>query len=237
MRRAVAGLGNLGGYGLLMLWLSPLVLLVREGWPALWEPFTLVPFAQGLFNSLLWMGFSVLVAVISASALAFWGHRRLELWLLMLLLSLLPVSTLWLPRFVMAKMLGLPAFLMLLLPALANALAVLLYLLAFRRLKTLDLLVLEGLSFVQQWRMALAQVWPTTALVALVVGLQSWNAYAEPLLYLKTQKMQTAILLLHTLDLLGSTAWDRLMAAVLWLLLPPLLLWTGLALRTRTKNH
>jgi len=144
-----------------------------------------------------------------------------------------PLTAIWVPRFVMFKALGLTGTpLPLLLPALygLSPLFVLLYYAAFRRLNAdaFDAAVLEGSSIVWQWwRAALPQVRATTVAVATLAGMQSWAAFMEPLLYLDREHQQTAPLLLHSLEMLGSTQWSTLMAGAVLVTLPVVLVFAA----------
>ena len=196
--------------------------------------FEWVPMVSGLANSLAYTVAGVLISVLMASLTGFGiarlDPRRMGFAIVALVITAsIPLTAIWVPRFVLFESLGLAqSGLPLLAPALygASPLFVLLYTLAFRRLgpEPFEAATLEGIGpLTQWWRYALPQVRATTVAVATLAAMQFWGAFLEPLLYLDREPELTAPLLLHALDLLGPTQWAVLMAGATLLATPVLL--------------
>lgn len=195
--------------------------------------FEMVPLFHGLFNSLLILLAAVPLTLFTAStaglALALAPRaQQPKLITALLLLAAVPLTAVWVPRFALFHAFGLSDGL---LPIIAPALMagaplyVLLYFLAFRRVPDtlFEAARLEGLSWWALWRqVALPLARPTTVAVGVLAGAQFWNNFMDALLYLHRERDQTAPLLLHALDLLGSTNWPVLMAGAAAVTLPVL---------------
>lgn len=200
--------------------------------------FEWVPMVSGLVNSVAYtvvgVGISVLMASLTGFGIARLDVRRMTLAIVALVITAsIPLTAIWVPRFVLFEALGLAqSGLPLLAPALygASSLFVLLYTLAFRRLgpEPFEAAALEGIGPLQQWwRFACPQVRATTIAVATLAAMQFWGAFLEPLLYLEGERELTAPLLLHALDLLGPTQWAVLMAGSALLAAPVLLVFVA----------
>ena len=213
---------------------SPLAWPQAPGLEAYRRAFEWVPMASGLINSVTLTACGVLLSALCASFTGFAmtrlsPERQLRAVALLVVAASIPLTAIWVPRFVLFEWLGLSrSVLPLLAPALygASPLFVLLYFVAMRRLggEQFDAARLDGLSLpAQWWRIALPQVRPTTVAVATLAAMQFWGGFLEPLLYLESERELTAPLLLHALDLLGPTQWAVLMAGAALLTLPGLL--------------
>jgi len=200
--------------------------------------FEWVPMVSGLINSVAYTVVGVLISLAMASLTGFGiarlDSRRMTLAIIALVITAsIPLTAIWVPRFVLFEAMGLSqSGLPLLAPALygASPLFVLLYTLAFRRLgpEPFEAATLEGIGSLQQWwRYALPQVRATTIAVATLAAMQFWGAFLEPLLYLEGERELTAPLLLHALDLLGPTQWAVLMAGSALLAAPVLLVFVA----------
>lgn len=200
--------------------------------------FEWVPMVSGLLNSLAYTVVGVAISLVMASLTGFGIARldasRMSLAIVALVIAAsIPLTAIWVPRFVLFESLGLGrSGLPLLAPALygASPLFVLLYTMAFRRLgpEPFEAATLEGIGTLQQWwRYALPQVRATTIAVATLAAMQFWGAFLEPLLYLEGERELTAPLLLHALDLLGPTQWAVLMAGAALLAAPVLLVFVA----------
>ena len=211
------------------------------GWPeaptlaAYERVFEWVPMLSGLINSLVYtvlgVGLSIVMASLTGFGIARLDAKRMSFAVVALVVAAsIPLTAVWVPRFVLFESIGLgQSGLALLAPALygASPLFVLLYTMAFRRLgaEPFEAAALEGVGSLKQWwRFALPQVRPTTIAVATLAAMQFWGAFLEPLLYLQSEKSLTAPLLLHALDLLGPTQWAVLMAGSALLAAPVLLI-------------
>lgn len=213
---------------------SPLAWPDAPGLAAYERVFDWVPMAQGLLNSASLTVAGVLLSVLAASFMGFAmtrlsPARQMRAVALLVVAASIPLTFIWVPRFVLFEWLGLSRSVVpLLSPALfgASPLFVLLYFVAMRRLGAdqFDAARLEGLGLpAQWWRIALPQVRPTTVAVATLAAMSFWGGFLEPLLYLERERDLTAPLMLHALDLLGPTQWAVLMAGAALITLPVVL--------------
>ncbi len=181
------------------------------------------PLLRGLFNSLWIAALAVPLTLVVASTAAFGltqiSRRAQAVAVTLLLLSAsIPLTAVWIPRFVLFESLGLVGTAApLIAPALAggNPLFVLLYFLALRRVppELIEAARLEGLGWLAiWWRVMLPLVRPTTVAVGLLAFVQVWGNFMEAVLYLKSTAQLTAPLMLHSLSLMGPTQWTVLMA-------------------------
>lgn len=200
--------------------------------------FRLVPLGQALLNSTLLVLICVPLSVLSASwaglALAHGDRRQRRLLLVCAgLLLMVPVTAVWLTRFSLFKAVGLTGTAIpLIAPALmgGSPLFVLLYAASFRRVpaELLEAAQLEGAGVVLTWwRVAMPQVRPTTASVALLALVLFWSNFVDPLLYLSGEDTLVAPLALHSLEMLGSTQWPVLLAGAVVTSLPAVLAFLG----------
>jgi len=193
--------------------------------------FSLVPLTRSVLNSVLVAAISVPIAIVSAS----WGGfalaqldgrgRRRAIGLLLIVL-MVPVSAVWLTRFAMFKAAGFTdTYIPLLAPAVmgGSPLFVLLYWLAFRRIPAdvLSAARLEGAGPWRVWRaIAMPLVRSTTIAVGLLAFAVSWANFIDPLLYLSSQELYTAPLVLRSLEQLGPTNWPVILAGAAVVTLP-----------------
>ena len=216
-------------------------------WPPAWQNyariFELLPLGRYLLNSLFVVGVSVPLTLLTAS-LAGYGMSQLprrqrgRLLVLSILLQMVPVTALWLTRFLLFSWIGLTnSHLALIAPALmgASPLFVLLFYWSFRRLpaEQIESARLDGASPWQAWRLiALPQVRPALLAVGLLAFLMFWNDFINPLLYLKSTRLYTLPVGLMQLQELDKTNWPLLMAASALVTLPPVgvFLWLQKAL-------
>jgi multiple sugar transport system permease protein len=197
--------------------------------------FSMVPLARYLFNSVLVSGLAVAITLLVASWAGFGmaqlgpGARRFLLAISVGLL-MVPITALWLTRFLLFDALGwIDTYLALLAPALmgSSPLFVLLFYWAFRRLEpeTYEAARLEGAGPWTIWRrVGLPQVRPTMAAVASLTFILYWNDFINPLIYLKSQARYTLAVGLQQLQQLDRTNWPLLLAAALVMTLPVVLL-------------
>src|ERR671919_3161722 len=193
--------------------------------------FSIVPLARSVLNSLVVAAISVPIAVLSASwggfALAQLDRRARRRALVFLLLVLMvPVSAVWLTRFAMFKAAGLTdSYAPLVAPAVmgGSPLFVLLYWLAFRRIPgdIVSAARLEGAGPWRVWRaVAMPLVRSTTIAVALLSFALSWANFIDALLYLSTEELYTAPLVLRSLEQLGPTNWPVILSGAAIVTLP-----------------
>ena len=204
------------------------------GFEAYRQAFDWVPLGQALLNSLgiaAWfVPLTLAVASMAGVGMALLPRgRQAALVTALLLVASIPLTAVWIPRFVMFEALGaVGTWVPLVAPALAGGspLFVLLFYVAARRLPAdlFDTARLEGVSALGLWwRVALPLMRPTTVAVALLAFAQSWGNFMEATLYLKSEAQLTAPLMLHSLELMGSTQWPVLMAGAAVVTAPVLL--------------
>ena len=197
--------------------------------------FSMIPLARYILNSLLVSSLAVVITLLVASwagfGMAQLGPRaRRRLLAISVGLLMVPITALWLTRFVLFDALGwIDTYLALLAPALmgSSPLFVLLFYWAFRRLEpeTYEAARLEGAGpWVIWWRVGVPQVRPTIAAVASLTFILYWNDFINPLIYLKSQSMYTLAIGLQQLQQLDRTNWPFLLAAALVMTLPVVLL-------------
>ena len=195
------------------------------------DAFRLVPLGRSLLNSIFVTGVAVPITILTASwaglALRLMrGPLRIVIVGALILLATVPLTAVWIPRFVLFHKLGLiGTYAPLIAPALmgGNPLFVLFYAVAFYRIpnEIFEAATLEGCGTLRLWwRVALPLVKPTTAAIALLSAMLFWSSFIEPLLYLKAEKDLTAPLMIHSLDLLGPTNWPVFLAASLVITMP-----------------
>ena len=196
--------------------------------------FELLPFGRYLLNSLAVVALAVPLTIITASAggfaMALLERRsRSVLAVLSVALLLVPVTALWLTRFLLFSWAGLTdSLLALVVPALAGSspLFVLLYYWTFRRAQpgVFEMARLDGAGPFTAWRrVALPNAVPTTIAVAVLTFILYWSDFISPLLYLRDQDLYTLPLGLRQLQQLDPTGWPLLMAGAVMLTLPAVL--------------
>ncbi len=197
--------------------------------------FEIVPLAQFTLNSLLVVGMAVPVTIVVASFTGF-AMAQLDPWkrgllvTLAVFLMLVPVTALWLTRYLVVTQLGLAdSLLALVLPALmgTSPVFVLLYYWSFRRfpLELYESARLDGAGVLMIWaRIAMPLVRPATAAVAVLTFVTYWGDFISPLLYLKTESRYTLPMGLSMLQTMDKTNWSLLMAAAVYMVAPSVLL-------------
>jgi multiple sugar transport system permease protein len=195
--------------------------------PIAWENyrriFEVVPLLRYAGNSLLVVGLAVPLTLITASwaglSMALLHERtRRRLLILAVLLRLVPVTALWLTRFVFFARLGLlDSIWALIAPALmgSSPFFVLLYYWTFRRVPRaiFESARLDGAGPLRLWaRVALPLARPTTITVAVLTFVLYWRDFIAPLLYLRSEELYTLPVGLRLLQQLVRTDWPLLLA-------------------------
>lgn len=202
-----------------------------ENYVGLWE---LLSLGRLLGNSLLVVACAVPLTLLVSSWAGFAMAqlpRRFQWMLLMfaVVLRLVPLTTLWLPRFVLFTRLGLIDSLgALLAPALmgSSPFFVLIFFWSFRRLPTalIDSARVDGLGVFGAWsRIAMPLARPATVAVAILSFVQYWSDFLSPLLYLRSEQRYTVPVGLRMLQQLDATNWPLLLAGSVVAMLPVLL--------------
>lgn len=185
--------------------------------------FEVVPLLRYTANSLLVVGLAVPLTLITASwaglSMALLHERtRRRLLILAVLLRLVPVTALWLTRFVFFARLGLlDSIWALIAPALmgSSPFFVLLYYWTFRRVPRaiFESARIDGAGTLRLWaRVALPLARPTTITVAVLTFVMYWRDFIAPLLYLRSEKFYTLPVGLRLLQQLLRTDWPLLLA-------------------------
>jgi multiple sugar transport system permease protein len=193
--------------------------------------FSMVPLGRYALNSLLVVALAVPITLVSASwagfAMTLLGHRvRRKLVVVALLLLMVPITALWLPRFVLFEWLGITnSVLALIAPAFmgSSPFFVLLYFWTFRRIpkELFDCAQLDGAGVLRVWRsVALPLAAPTTAAVAVLTFVMYWSDFLTPFLYLRSEKLYTLAIGVQTLQQLDRTGWPLLMAGAVVMIAP-----------------
>ncbi|MBX0329065.1 carbohydrate ABC transporter permease [Oscillochloris sp. ZM17-4] len=201
--------------------------------------FTLLPMARYLLNSLLVAAVAVPITVVVAS----WAGFAMALlpsplrgWLVLLAvgLRLVPLTTLWLPRFLIFAKVGLTDTLWALVaPAWmgTSPFYVLLFYWSFRRLpsEVFDAARLDGAGALATWaRVALPLAAPTAAAVSALSFVHYWSDFINPLLYLRSDRTYTLAVGLRALQQLDPTGMPLLLAGAVVMLLPVVALFLSL---------
>lgn len=197
--------------------------------------FAIVPLGQYMANSLLVAGLAVPLTVVVASLAGFAmaqlsPRAQMVLVTLVVALRLVPVTALWLTRFVLFTQLQLIDTLWALIaPAWmgSSPFFVLLFYWTFRRVPTAlyESARLDGLGALGTWALiAMPLVRPTIMAVSVLAFVQYWSDFINPLLYLKSEQRYTLAVGLRALQQLESINWPLLMAGVVVMVLPVLLL-------------
>ena len=190
-----------------------------------------VPLWTYIRNSLFVVGVAVPVTVLVASwagfAIATAAPRTRRLLIgLSLVCLMVPVSALWVPRFVIFEWAGLiDSFIPLMLPALmaTSPFYVLLFALVYSRIprELFEAAALERLSPLAIWRrVAWPLARPAAFAVAVLAFVFHWSNFVDPLLYLSDEQLFTVPLGLRALHALEPTLYPILMAASVMVTLP-----------------
>lgn len=248
-RRGVAG--SLASVAVVVLFGAPLLLMVLgslrppglappdgfELLPPEWRfenyrtVFALLPFGAYLANSLLVVAVAVPVTVLTASWAGFAivtarPKVRAALVIASLIAMSIPVTALWVPRFVLYRWLGITDTLI---PLMAPAIMattpfyVLLFALAYLRIPRhlYEAAAVEGLGPFQTWRrVAFPLGRPAAFAVAMLAFIFHWANFIDPLLYMPSASTGTVPLALRELQSLEPTNHPLLLAASVMATLP-----------------
>ncbi len=190
-----------------------------------------VPLWTYVRNSALVVAVAVPVTVLVASwagfAIATARPRTRRLLIALSLVALMiPVSALWVPRFVIFEWAGvLDSFVPLMLPALmaTSPFYVLLFALVYARIprELYEAAALERLSPLAIWRkVAWPLARPAAFAVAMLAFVFHWSNFVDPLLYLSSESLYTVPLGLRSLHALEPTLYPILLAASVVVTLP-----------------
>jgi multiple sugar transport system permease protein len=185
--------------------------------------FELLPLERYLLNSLIVAALAVPLTVIIASWAGFAMAQlpegtRSALIVCAIIVRMIPITALWLTRFLVLNELRLiDTSAALLAPVWmgSSPLFVLIFYWSFRRLPTdvIESARLDGLGALAIWaRVAMPQVRPATGAVSVLTFVQYWSDFINPLLYLKSESRYTLPVGLRILQQMDITNWSLLMA-------------------------
>lgn len=191
----------------------------------------LLPFAQYLTNSLIVVAIAVPATVITASwagfAMAQMTPRSRNMLIVVSLATLMvPVTALWLTRFIIYKSLGvLDTLWALVLPSFmgSSPFYVLLFYWTFVRISTelYEAAQLEGASAFRVWAsIAMPLARPSIVAVSVLSFVLYWSNFIDPLLYLTDQRNYTLPLGLQSLLQMAPTEFPLLMAGAVMITVP-----------------
>lgn len=193
--------------------------------------FELLPLSSYLLNSLIVVALAVPITLTTASWAGFamaqlQAHLQRKLMMFAVVLLMVPITALWLTRYVVFNTLGLvdtlwalvaPAFMG------SNPFFVLLFYWTFRRVPQ-DLWSsarLDGAGVLRIWAtIAMPLARPTTIVVGVLTFMLYWSDFINPLLYLKSERNYTVAIGLQLLQQMDRTNWPLLMAASIVMILP-----------------
>lgn len=196
--------------------------------------FEIVELGRYTLNSVIVAALAVPITLLTASfagfAMSQLGERaRRRLTILSILLLMVPITALWLARFLLFSELGLvdtlwplvaPAFMG------SSPFYVLLFYWTFRRIPTemWESATLDGAGTLRTWaRIAMPLSVPTIVAVGVLAFVLYWSDFINPLLYLKSESRYTLPVGVQTLQQLDRTNWPLLMAAAVWMTVPTVL--------------
>ncbi|HLF73953.1 MAG TPA: carbohydrate ABC transporter permease [Anaerolineales bacterium] len=199
--------------------------------------FEILPLGRYVFNSLYVSVIGVLLTLLTASwaglGMSLLGKRaRLRLLILSAGLQIIPITAVWLTRFLLFAWMGVTnSRLSLLAPALmgSSPLFILLFYWTFRRVDRalFETAELDGATLLQVWwHIALPLARPALMAVGMLSFLYYWNDFISPLLYLRSQALFTLPLGLLQLQEMDKTNWPLLMAASVVMTLPAVIVFS-----------
>lgn len=206
--------------------------------PPAWENYAAVFDLLDLWRHAANSAFVVLLAVPLTIVVASWAGFalaqlpqvwRLRLTLLSFATLMVPLTAVWLARFLLYKEAGLlDSRLALVVPALGGSspFFVLLFLWTFLRVPAdlYEAARLDGATALGVWAgIAMPLARPTIVAVAMLAFVDYWSNFVDPLLYVQSLDKQTLPYALSVLQQLDPTNWPLLMAGAALVTLPPVL--------------
>ena len=203
--------------------------------PIAWENYRTVfrvhEFHRYVANSLIVVAVAVPTTIVSASLAGFaisqvGGRWRLRLILFSVSCLMVPLTAIWLPRFILFKEAGLINHrVSLMVPALmgTSPLYVLLFGWAFLRVprEVYEAARLDGAGPYRTWReVGLPLARPIAVSVGVLSFVHYWNSFVEPLLYIRTADKMTASLGLRVIYSLDRTNWPLIMTGAITTMAP-----------------
>lgn len=195
----------------------------------------IIPIGRYLFNSLMVATLGVFGTLLTASwaglGMAMSGKKaRLRLLLFSFALQTIPITALWLTRFLLFARIGITnSQFALIAPAImgTSPLFVLLFYWAFRRIgmDVFESALMDGAHLFQVWwKIALPLAGPALMAVGMLTFLYYWNDFTGPLLYLRSQASYTLSVGILQLQQMDRTDWPLLMSASVIMTLPAVII-------------
>jgi multiple sugar transport system permease protein len=141
-------------------------------------------------------------------------------------LRMIPISALWLPRFLLFVQLQLiDTYWALIAPVWmgSSPFFILIFYWGFRRMPPawIESARLDGLGPLGiWWRIALPNAWPALIAVGVLTFAQYWGDFISPLIYLKSEQRYTMAVGVRTLQQLDLNNWPLMMAGTVVMILP-----------------
>jgi multiple sugar transport system permease protein len=209
--------------------------------------FEIVAFARFTLNSVLVAAIAVPVTVAVASMAGFAMSQLPRAWRMRLIAAafvalMVPLTAVWLPRFIFIKEVGLiDSRWSLVLPAAfgTSPFYVLLFMWTFVRLprEMFDAARVDGAEVFRLWRdLAIPLSRPTATAVAVLAFVRYWSSFIEPLLYIQSTSKKTLPMGLHALLQLDRTNWPLLMTGAVLVTAPVVLVFL-FAQRAFLRDH
>jgi multiple sugar transport system permease protein len=201
--------------------------------------FEILPLGRYVFNSLYISFMGVALTLLTASwaglGMSLLGKRaRLRLLVFSAILQIIPITAVWLTRFLLFAWIDITnSRWSLLAPALmgSSPLLVLLFYWTFRRVDraVFETAQLDGAHILQiWWHIALPLAYPALMAAGMLSFLYYWNDFINPLLYLRSQSLFTLPVGLLQLQEMDKTNWPLLMAASAVMTVPAIIVFSVL---------
>jgi multiple sugar transport system permease protein len=211
------------------------------------QVFEIVAFARFALNSLFVAAIAVPVTVLVASMAGFAMSQLPRQWRMRLIAAafvalMVPLTAVWLPRFIFIKEIGLiDSRWSLVLPAAfgTSPFYVLLFMWSFVRLprEMFDAGRVDGAEVFRLWvDLAIPLTRPTATAVAVLSFVRYWSSFIEPLLYIQSTSKMTLPMGLNALLQLDRANWPLLMAGAVLVTAPVVLVFL-IAQRAFLRDH
>jgi multiple sugar transport system permease protein len=197
--------------------------------------FQIIDLHRFMANSILVAAVAVPVTIVFASLAGFGisqlsGQWRVRIVVLSVCCLMVPLTAIWLPRFILFKEAGLiNRRLALIVPAFmgTSPLYVLLFTWAFLRIprEVYEAARLDGAGPYRMWiEFGLPLARPIAVSVGVLSFVHYWNSFVEPLLYIRTADKMTASLGLRMIYQLDRTNWPLIMTGAIVVIAPVIVL-------------
>lgn len=209
--------------------------------------FEIISFARFAFNSLVVAAIAVPVTVAVASMAGFAMSQLPRIWRMRLVAAafvalMVPLTAVWLPRFIFIKEVGLiDSRWSLIVPAAfgTSPFYVLLFMWSFVRMprEMFDAARVDGAEVFRLWLdLAIPLSRSTATAVTVLAFVRYWSSFIEPLLYIQSTSKKTLPMGLHALLQLDRSNWPLLMTGAVLVTAPVVLVFL-IAQRAFLRDH